>query len=280
MRSRRLVIVLLLALASGLAAGWLALNFLRQPNAPISTATTSVEVVVASRDLPVGHILDVADIKVAQWPGNAVPEGYSSSVDEVLGRGIIQSVAMNEPLLPAKIAVKEAGGGLPIIIPEGMRAVSVRVDEVIQVAGFVGPGTRVDVLVTLEGEAQPDPVTKIVLQNMLVLTSGQIVQRSPDNEPVVTTVVTFLATPEEAEKLVLASTKGRIQLALRNTLDLDSLTTEGARLRALIPSPQRATPARRPVARTQPQPAASRARTIEVFRGLEREEENVEGGGS
>jgi len=279
MRSRRLVIVLLLALASGLAAGWLALNYLRQPNAPIATATESVEVVVASRDLPVGHILDVADIKVAQWPGNAVPEGYSSSVDEVLGRGVIQSLAMNEPLLPAKIAVKEAGGGLPIIIPEGMRAVSVRVDEVIQVAGFVGPGTRVDVLVTLEGETQPDPVTKIVLQNMLVLTSGQIVQRSPDNEPVVTTVVTFLATPEEAEKLVLASTKGRIQLALRNTLDLDSLTTEGARLRALIPSPQRATPARRPVARTQPQPAASRARTIEVFRGLEREEENVEGGG-
>jgi len=279
MRSRRLVIVLLLALASGLAAGWLALNYLRQPNAPIRTATESVEVVVASRDLPVGHILDVADIKVAKWPGNAVPEGYSSSVDEVLGRGLIQSVTMNEPLLPAKIAVKEAGGGLPIIIPEGMRAVSVRVDEVIQVAGFVGPGTRVDVLVTLEGDAQPDPVTKIVLQNMLVLTSGQIVQRSPDNEPVVTTVVTFLATPEEAEKLVLASTKGRIQLALRNTLDLDSLTTEGARLRALIPSPQRATPARRPVARTQPQPAASRARTIEVFRGLEREEENVEGGG-
>ncbi|MCL7974828.1 MAG: Flp pilus assembly protein CpaB [marine benthic group bacterium] len=280
MRSRRLVIVLLLALASGLAAGWLALNYLRQPNAPIPTAATNVEVVVASRDLPMGHILDVADIKVAQWPGNAVPAGYSSSVDEVLGRGLIQSVAMNEPLLPAKIAVKEAGGGLPIIIPEGMRAVSVRVDEVIQVAGFVGPGTRVDVLVTLEGEAQPDPVTKIVLQNMLVLTSGQIVQRSPDNEPVVTTVVTFLATPEDAEKLVLASTKGRIQLALRNTLDLDSLTTEGARLRALIPSPQRATPARRPVARTQPQPAASRARTIEVFRGLEREEENVEGGGS
>jgi len=280
MRSRRLIIVLLLALASGLAAGWLALNYLRQPNSPISTSTqSSVEVVVASRDLPVGHILDVADIKVAQWPGDAVPEGYSSSVDEVLGRGLIQSVAMNEPLMPAKIAVKEAGGGLPIVIPEGMRAVSVRVDEVIQVAGFVGPGTRVDVMVTLEGENQPDPVTKIVLQNMLVLTSGQVVQRSPDGEPILASVVTFLATPEEAEKLVLAATKGRIQLALRNTLDLDSLTTEGARLRALIPVPQSATP-RRPVARTQPQPAASRARTIEVFRGQTREEENIEGGGS
>jgi pilus assembly protein CpaB len=280
MRSRRLIIVLLLALASGLAAGWLALNYLRQPNSPISTSTqSSVEVVVASRDLPVGHILDVADIKVAQWPGDAIPEGYSSSVDEVLGRGLIQNVAMNEPLMPAKIAVKEAGGGLPIVIPEGMRAVSIRVDEVIQVAGFVGPGTRVDVMVTLEGENQPDPVTKIVLQNMLVLTSGQVVQRSPDGEPILASVVTFLATPEEAEKLVLAATKGRIQLALRNTLDLDSLTTEGARLRALIPVPQSATP-RRPVARAQPQPAASRARTIEVFRGQTREEENIEGGGS
>ena len=280
MRSRRLIIVLLLALASGLAAGWLALNYLRQPNSPISTsAPDAVEVVVASRDLPVGHVLDVADIKVAQWPGDAVPEGYSSSVDEVLGRGLIQRVAMNEPLMPAKIALKEAGGGLPIVIPAGMRAVSIRVDEVIQVAGFVGPGTRVDVLVTLEGENQPDPITKIVLQNMLILTSGQIVERSPDGEPVLATVVTFLSSPEDAEKLVMSATKGRIQLALRNTLDLDSLSTEGVRLGSLIPSQRRAS-APRPVARTQPQPAASRARTIEVFRGLEREEENIEGGGS
>ena len=280
MRSRRLIIVLLLALASGLAAGWLALNYLRQPNSPISTsAPSAVEVVVASRDLPAGHILDVADIKVAQWPGDAVPEGYSSSVDEVLGRGLIQRVAMNEPLMPAKIALKEAGGGLPIVIPEGMRAVSIRVDEVIQVAGFVGPGTRVDVLVTLEGENQPDPITKIVLQNMLVLTSGQIVERSPDGQPILATVVTFLVSPEDAEKLVMTATKGRIQLALRNTLDLDSLETQGVRLGSLIPVPRSATRPR-PVARTQPQPAASRARTIEVFRGPEREEENIEGGGS
>ena len=280
MRSRRLIIVLLLALASGLAAGWLALNYLRQPNSPISaSAPSAVEVVVASRDLPAGHILDVADIKVAQWPGDAVPEGYSSSVDEVLGRGLIQRVAMNEPLMPAKIALKEAGGGLPIVIPEGMRAVSIRVDEVIQVAGFVGPGTRVDVLVTLEGENQPDPITKIVLQNMLVLTSGQIVERSPDGEPILATVVTFLVSPEDAEKLVMTATKGRIQLALRNTLDLDSLETQGVRLGSLIPVPRSATRPR-PVARTQPQQAASRARTIEVFRGPEREEENIEGGGS
>ncbi len=280
MRSRRLIIVLLLALASGLAAGWLALNYLRQPNSPINTsAPSAVEVVVASRDLPAGHVLDVADIKVAQWPGGAVPVGYSSSVEEVLGRGLIQRVAMNEPLLPAKIALKEAGGGLPIMIPEGMRAVSIRVDEVIQVAGFVGPGTRVDVLVTLEGENQPDPITKIVLQNMMVLTSGQIVERSPNGEPVLSTVVTFLTSPEDAEKLVMTATKGRIQLALRNTLDLDSLTTEGVRLGSLIPSQRRAT-APRTVARTQPQPAASRARTIEVFRGPDREEENIEGGGS
>ena len=280
MRSRRLIIVLLLALASGLAAGWLALNYLRQPNSPISTsAPSAVEVVVASRDLPAGHILDVADIKVAQWPGDAVPVGYSSSVDEVLGRGLIQRVAMNEPLMPVKIALKEAGGGLPIVIPDGMRAVSIRVDEVIQVAGFVGPGTRVDVLVTLEGENHPDPITKIVLQNMLVLTSGQIVERSPDGEPILATVVTFLVSPEDAEKLVMTATKGRIQLALRNTLDLDSLETQGVRLGALIPRQQSATRPR-PVARTQPQPAASRARTIEVFRGPEREEETIEGGGS
>jgi pilus assembly protein CpaB len=277
MRSRRLFIVLALALISGLAAAWLALNYLRQPTSPLSTAPsqTTAEVVVAARDLPLGSILTAEDVKLVEYPGEYLPEGYTSSVETVLGRGVISPMATNEPLLSAKIAVKEAGGGLPIVISEGMRAVSVRVDEVISIAGFVLPGTRVDILVTLDqGES---PVTRIILQNIGVLTAGQIVQRDAEGNPVQVTVITLLVTPDQAEELVLAATKGRIQLALRNTLDLDSITTEGARLSSLIPV---ARVARQAPRRTRPTVPASTARQIEIYRGPELSTENVEEGGS
>ncbi len=279
MRSRRLFIVMALALLSGLAAAWLALNYLRQPESPIRTVEpSSTEVVVAARDLPLGTVLTTQDVKQVGWPGGVLPEGYSSSVEEVLGRGVITPVALNEPLLSSKIAVKEAGGGLPIAIPEGMRGVSVRVDDVISIAGFVLPGTRVDILVTLDqGTQQTNPITKLILQNIQVLTSGQVVQRDTNGEPVQVTVITLLVTPEQGEQLVLAATRGRIQLALRNTLDMDSVNTTGARVSSLIPAervvrssaPRRATP-----------PPATPTRQIEVWRGNEVETETLDEGGS
>ena len=277
MRSRRLFIVMALALLSGLAAAWLALNYLRQPENPIRTVEpTATEVVVAARDLSLGTVLTAEDVKLASWPGGLLPEGYSSSVEEVLGRGVITNVVLNEPLISSKIAVKEAGGGLPIVIPEGYRGVSVRVDDVISIAGFVVPGTRVDVMVTLDqGE---NPVTKVILQNISVLTSGQVIEQTVNGEPILVTVITMLVTPEQAEELVLAATRGRIQLALRNTLDIDSITTEGARLNGLVPSqrqvvrssaPRRATP-----------PPSTPTRQIEVWRGNEVETETLDEGGS
>lgn len=279
MRSRRLFIVMALALLSGLAAAWLALNYLRQPESPIRTVEpTSTEVVVAARDLSLGTVLTAEDVKLVGWPGGLLPEGYSSSVEEVLGRGVIYSVVLNEPLISSKIAVKEAGGGLPIVIPEGMRGVSVRVDDVISIAGFVVPGTRVDVLVTLDQGGQGNPVTKIVLQNIFVLTSGQVIEQDVNGEPIQVTVLTMLVTPEQAEELVLAATRGRIQLALRNTLDMDSITTQGARLNNLIQAqrvarrssaPRRATP-----------PPSQPTRQIEVWRGNEVETETLDEGGS
>lgn len=279
MRSRRLFIVMALALLSGLAAAWLALNYLRQPENPIrAVEPTATEVVVAARDLSLGTILTAEDVKLASWPGGLLPEGYSSSVEEVLGRGVITNVVLNEPLISSKIAVKEAGGGLPIVIPEGYRGVSVRVDDVISIAGFVLPGTRVDVMVTLDqGAQQGNPITKLMLQNIPVLTSGQVVEQDINGEPVQVTVITLLVNPEEAEQLVLAATRGRIQLALRNTLDIDSVTTQGARMSNLVPAqrvarssaPRRATP-----------PPASPTRQIEVWRGNEVETETLDEGGS
>ena len=277
MRSRRLFIVMALALLSGLAAAWLALNYLRQPENPIrSVEPSATEVVVAARDLSLGTVLTAEDVKLASWPGGLLPEGYSASVEEVLGRGVITNVVLNEPLISSKIAVKEAGGGLPIVIPEGYRGVSVRVDDVISIAGFVVPGTRVDVMVTLDqGE---NPVTKVILQNISVLTSGQVIEQTVNGEPILVTVITMLVPPEQAEELVLAATRGRIQLALRNTLDIDSIATEGARLNGLVPAqrqvvrssaPRRATP-----------PPSTRTRQIEVWRGNEVETETLDEGGS
>ena len=280
MRSRRLFIVMALALLSGLAAAWLALNYLRQPESPIRTVDAAeIEVVVAARDLQLGTVLTAEDVKLIGWPGGILPEGYSSSVEDVLGRGVITNVTLNEPLISSKIAVKEAGGGLPIVIPEGMRGVSVRVDDVISIAGFVLPGTRVDVLVTLDqGNQSDNPVTKVILQNMSILTSGQVIEQGVNGEPIQVTVITVLASPEEAEQLVLAATRGRIQLALRNTLDMDSVTTEGARLNSLVPVQRQVTRSSAP--RRATPPPSTPTRQIEVWRGNEVETETLDEGGS
>ena len=275
MRSRRLIIVLVLALASGLLAGWLALRILRDPGGanPIPVATAPpTETVVEARDLPLGRVLTVEDVKLIAWPAQSAPENISTSVEEVLGRGLITPVVLNEPLLSAKMAVKEAGGGLAIVIPEGMRALSVRVDEVIQVAGFVLPGTRVDVFVTIDpGQQQNNPMTKLILQNVPVLTANQIVQMTEDGEPATATVVTLLVSPQDAERLILAATRGRIQLGLRNTLDLDSTTTTGIRIPNLLPgAPVRTT--------RRSTPTTRRTTGIEIYRGAEVTTESVEGG--
>lgn len=277
MRSRRLIIVLVLALVSGLAAGWLALRLLQQTDrGPVAADSgPTEEVVVAARDLPLGRVLTAEDVKLVDWPGNVVPENYSTSVEEVLGRGIITPVTMNEPLLSGKMALKEAGGGLPIVITEGMRAVSVKVNEVVQVAGFVMPGTRVDVFVTIdppEGRSG-GKITKLVLEDVTVLTVNQIVQNTPNGEPVTASVATVLVTPEDAEKLIFAAEQGKIQLGLRNTLDLDSVTTEGVQVRDLIPGGTPRVAPRRTV------PTTRRTNTgIEIWRGPEQSTETVEGG--
>jgi pilus assembly protein CpaB len=280
MRSRRLFIVMALALLSGLAAAWLALNYLRQPESPIRTVNAAeAEVVVAARDLQLGTVLTAEDVKLIGWPGGILPEGYSSSVEEVLGRGVITNVVLNEPLIASKIAVKEAGGGLPIVIPAGMRGVSVRVDDVISIAGFVLPGTRVDVLVTLDqGNQSDNPVTKVILQNMSILTSGQVIEQGDDGEPIQVTVITMLASPEDAEDLVLAATRGRIQLALRNTLDMDSVATEGSRLNSLVPAQRQV--ARSSAPRRATPPPSTPTRQIEIWRGNEVETETLDEGGS
>jgi pilus assembly protein CpaB len=226
-------------------------------------------IVLSARSLPVGSVVTERDVKVVSWPGDAVPAGYIRSVKDAVGRGVITAVAENEPLLTTKMSTKDAGGGLPIIIRDGMRAVSVKVDEVIGVAGFVLPGTRVDVMLTLEKGSDRPAITRTLLQNVQTLAAGQSVTRDKEGKPQTVTVITLLVTPDDAELLALASKEGRLQLALRNTLDTLKVSTVGARGDRLNASS--APPSNRPQ-RTRsavPTPRADPT-VVEGYRGGER----------
>jgi pilus assembly protein CpaB len=181
------------------------------------------KIVVADRALQLGTRLDANNLSVISWPGDEPIPGSFARIEDCVGRALITPVAQNEPILEGKLAPREAGAGLPATIPEGMRAVSVAVNEVVGVAGFVIPGTMVDVLVTgqLPGAkgAGENYITRTVLENVKVLAAGQKVEQDRDGKPQTVPVVTLLVSPDDASKLTMASTEGKIQLALRNTID-------------------------------------------------------------
>ncbi|HSJ24324.1 MAG TPA: Flp pilus assembly protein CpaB [Longimicrobiales bacterium] len=267
MRTRRLLIILLLAVGTGSMAGYLALGQLQREAPPSVAALVNtggkVRLAVAARDLPTGSLLAPEDVRLVDWPGEVLPLGYAGSVEELVGRGLLTDVRANEPLLSDRLASRDGGGGLPILIPEGMRAVSVRVDEVIQVAGFVTVGTRVDVMVTLDQNSTT--TTRVILQNVPVLAAGQTVARDPEGKPYNVSVITLLVTPADAEKLTLAASEGRIQLALRSMLDMAPAATGGARLTGLLQGTAPASsggPAARPVA-----PTRQDQNVVETIRG-------------
>jgi pilus assembly protein CpaB len=265
MNISRYWLMLIGATASGLLAGYVALVYVSEEPAPLEAATPSETIVVAARDLPAGTIVRREDVETVSWPGAAVPEGFATQAGEVVGRGLIVEVRENEPLLGWKLADKEAGGGLPITIPEGMRAVSVEVDEVIGVAGFVLPGTRVDVLATvMPGSDRRQTTTRIILQNVRAVAADQRYQQDVNGEPLTVTVVTLLVTPAQAEELTLAATEGKIQLALRNTLDGEEIETSGRRINSLIAGsggPRRSSSSPAPAPQTDPE------RVIESYEG-------------
>jgi pilus assembly protein CpaB len=268
----RMLMVLVVALfaGGGLAAG----TYSYLQNVPVKTVSMPTRpVVVARGNLALGSELRADDVVVGQWPEGSVPEGTFSDPSQVVGRGLIASVVQHEPILPGKLASKEAGSGLPPIIPAGKRAVSVKVNDVIGVAGYVLPGTLVDVVVTINPTQQPEDVTsKIVLTQVQVLTAGtRLEQDQKDGKPVQVTVATLLVTPEEAERLALASTEGKIQLALRNPLDSGKPETAGIQKAPLLGWGRR-TPARGGSRASGPRtPLAPPAPTVEIIRGDKRE---------
>jgi len=231
----RIFAVFALAILVGGGLAYATYNFMQ--NQPVkAVAAPTQPVVVAAADLQLGSELKKEDLQVMNFPKGQAPDGSFSQVDQILGRGLIMPVVKNEPILNAKLASKEAGSGLPPVIPEGMRAVSVRVNEVVGVAGYVLPGNRVDVVATQSPtEARSDTISKVVLSNVQVVTAGtRIEQDQEKGKPMQVTVVTLLANPEQAERLALASTEGKIQLALRNPLDQGAPETPGIKAAGLM----------------------------------------------
>jgi pilus assembly protein CpaB len=218
MNRRRLLVGLAIAVVLALVASTLVYRQLRQR--PVVRQVAPLQIVVAAQALPLGARLDARSVKLIPWPGDHPLPGMFTRIEEVLGRAVITPLYANEPVLESKLAPREAGAGLPAVIPEGMRAVSVAVNEVIGVAGFVQPGTMVDVLATgSPGGGGGATVTKTVLENVKVLAAGQQIQQDAEGKPHTVPVVTLLVTPADADKLTMAATQGRIQLALRNTID-------------------------------------------------------------
>jgi pilus assembly protein CpaB len=275
MNRARIFIVLLVAVLVGGVLSYAVYNFLQ--NRPVTVVKTPEKtVVVAAGSLTLGTLLKDEHLKFVSWPATNLPPGYFERKEELVSRGLIQPMVENEPILESKLAPKGTGAGLPPAIPKGMRAVSIRANEIIGVAGYVTVGTRVDVVLTATTPGAQESITKIVLQNVEVASAGQVIQKDPEGKPQTVTVVTLFVTPEDLEKLTSASSNGTFQLALRHPLDLDEAKTKGIQLTQLIrggaplpaPSVVRA-PRRVPQVVAAPPPVAP-ATNIEVIKGEQR----------
>ncbi len=283
MRSRIFAVLAIAVLAgTGLAYG--TYNMIsNQP--PKFQQVPTQPVVVASNDLALGTELKADDLKVLNFPQGQAPEGSFARVNDVVGRGTVVPIVKGEPVLPAKLASKEAGSGLPPVIPEGMRAVSVRVNEVIGVAGYVLPGNRVDILATASPTDQhADTTTKLILSNVQVITAGTRMEQDQEKgKPMQVTVVTLLVFPDQAERLALASTEGKIQLALRNPLDQGAPETPGIKTATMLgavkaPAPVKQVASAKKSLTPAPvtnQTIAAPLPTVEVIRGDKRSAEVI-----
>jgi pilus assembly protein CpaB len=283
-RKMRTLIVLVVALVAALTASYGAFRAMERLSAtPAEDPTTPT--VVAARALSVGTLVTKADVKLVAWPAKSRVPGTFTSLERVVDRGIIMAVAENEPLSESKLAPTGSGAGLPPTIPQGMRALSIRVNDVIGVAGFVLPGSRVDLLVTVDQPGQSrDSMTRVVVSNVQVLTAGTRFDQDKaqaDGKPIPSSVVTLMVTPSDAERIALAQNEGKITLALRNPLDTAASETSGARLASLLggstttPTVKPAPRGPRVVKQAAPPPPAPKPYTVEAIRGAKRTEEVV-----
>ncbi len=276
MNRKRLLLIGIVSLVLAGAVTVVASRKLRTAGTTGQVALTHV--VIADADLAPGSRIVPAALRVANFPVGYLPEGTFQSMTEVVGRGVIVPIHKNELVLASKLASAKGGAGLPSLIPGGKRALSVQVNEVISVAGFVVPGSHVDVLLTGRPAIQgaQDMMTTTVLENVEVLAAGQEWHPSPEGgKPQAVTVITLLVTPDEAQRLTLASSEGHIQLALRNPSDSDQEDPKAVKSAALYhmePAPEVVTATHpRSTARSPVMVQAPAVYAVETIKGDKRE---------
>jgi pilus assembly protein CpaB len=288
MAERRFTLVFSVAIATAAAATFGVYRALQTTKEESRVPMRAV--VVAAADVREGSSLDKTMLEVREWPVATVPDGAFGTPDSLVGRVARVAVFKGEPLVPGRLAPLGSGAGLEVKITPGKRAMAIRINDVAGIAGMIQPNSRVDVLVTLRDDAQQQgrQVAKLFMENMRVLSVGTQVERGEDGKPINATTTTLEVTPQEAERLAVASNTGTIQLVLRGFGDPDSVQTKGAGSgdvvasmrptpmpRAAEPAPRReprraAAPAPAPVAvRPTPAPAprAPDTTTVLVYRG-------------
>lgn len=235
MRNKRLVFVMCGAVVFGLVAAFSVSRYLSGTRAYAKNLNS---VVVAKVDIQPGEKIIAEQLQSVQFPTTAMPDGTFESMDKLVGRVAVVQIAAREPVTDFKLAPEGSAGGLSAVIPEGYRAMTVKVDDVVGISGFVMPGALVDVVVVInpvEQNGQQNPISKIVLQNIKVLANGQNIDRPKnDREPESVKAVTLQVLPEQAEKLALASSEGKLQLVMRNSVDQGDEQTLGVDKRVLL----------------------------------------------
>jgi pilus assembly protein CpaB len=253
-------------------AGGITFMFYQRLNRNAPVHGSALRVVVAASDLPVGVTLSSKDLTLLDWFSDTVPAGAFTKPESIVGRPLLYPLSAKQPVLERDLGVQGAGIGLAGKIPEGMRATAVRSNEISGVAGFLYPGSHVDVLVTLTPTGGNLPTTRTVLQNVQVLTAGQTIEPDPQGRPHSVNVVTLLVTPENSQRLQLASSQGNIQFVLRSGADHEQAEIMPTRLDQLFPSDK--PPVTKAVKRTARQ--APPMYMLEVIQGTKRSEEKFQ----
>ena len=235
MRNKRFLIVLVGALIFGVLAAVSVSKYLSTANAYTKNLN---KVAVAKVAIPLGSKIIPEQIMVVQFPKESTPDGAFDSPEKLAGRVAVMNIAPKEPITESRLAPEGTAAGLSAVIPEGYRAMTVKVDDAAGISGFITPGTLVDVVVVIdprEGSGNQDPISKIVLQNIKVLANGQNIDKPKDErEAQSVKAVTLQVTPEQAEKLALAASEGRLQLVMRNQIDQGDEQTPGVNKRSLL----------------------------------------------
>jgi len=274
MNRNRLLLIGFVALAMGALVSFVVYrNLLSRTE---SKAPPGEEIFVAADDLQVGVKIEDKDIRPVRFPSADLPAGVFHIKSKVVGRGVVLPITKGEFILTSKLAGENAGSGLPSLIPPGMRAVSVRVNDTTSVSGFVQPGTHVDVLLTGNPQGTSEQQTTTVLKDIAVIATGQRLERNSAGEAQSAPVVTLLVSPDDAQRLTLASSQGHIQLALRNPLDTKQEDVPASKANSLynISEPAvAAAPRSKPKHMAAPAPPpTSPAYTVEVYKGDKKEE--------